>query len=73
MNTIFSFLKKYALIIVIAFSIGALAGYKVLESLEVQALTNSTPAPEGLIAGKDTFFEILPEGKVLTQKKNNLS
>ena len=69
MNTIFSFLKKYALIIVIAFSIGALAGYKVLESLEVQALTNATTAPEGLIAGKDAFFEVLPEGKVLTQKK----
>ena len=53
MSTIFNFLKRYILIIVIAFSLGAFAGYKTLESLGMQALINAIPIPEGSIADKD--------------------
>jgi alkaline phosphatase len=69
MNTIFNFLKKNVLVIIIAFSVGLFSGYKVLNSLDRQALVNVISAPKGLIADKDAFFEKLPEGKRLKQKK----
>ena len=60
--------KKYALPVVVAFSIGAFAGYKFLESLGMQALINAIPIPEGSLADKDAFIEVLPEGAPLIQK-----
>ena len=62
------FLKKNALVILISFSLGGFAGYKVLESLGIAFLLSSIPIPEGSIADKDAFIEILPEGKPLSQK-----
>tara|TARA_B100000965_G_scaffold196415_1_gene164037 strand:- start:304 stop:1611 length:1308 start_codon:yes stop_codon:yes gene_type:complete len=61
--------KKYALPVVVAFSIGAFAGYKFLESLGMQALINAIPIPEGSLADKDAFIEVLPEGAPLIQKE----
>ena len=40
MTTLFNFLKKYALVILIAFCIGAFVGYKTLERLGIAALIN---------------------------------
>ena len=68
MTTLFNFLKKYALVILIAFCIGAFAGYKTLERLGIAALINSIPIPEGSIADKDAFVKTLPEGSTLVQK-----
>ena len=62
------FLKKNALVILISFSLGGFAGYKVLESLGIAFLLSSIPIPEGSIADKDAFIETLPEGKPLSQK-----
>jgi hypothetical protein len=69
MDAIFNFLKKNVPIIFIAFSVGVFSGYKILDALDGQALVNAIATPKDLIADKDVFFEILPEGKVLTQKK----
>ena len=68
MTTLFNFLKKYALVILIAFCIGAFVGYKTLERLGIAALINSIPIPEGSIADKDAFVKTLPEGSTLVQK-----
>ena len=68
MKKILYFLKKNALVILISFSLGGFAGYKVLESLGIAFLLSSIPIPEGSIADKDAFVEILPEGKPLSQK-----
>ena len=68
MKKILYFLKKNALVIVISFSLGGFAGYKVLESLGIAFLLSSIPIPEGSIADKDAFIETLPEGKPLSQK-----
>lgn len=68
MKKILYFLKKNALVIVISFSLGGFAGYKVLESLGIAFLLSSIPIPEGSIADKDAFIETLPEGKPLLQK-----
>ena len=68
MKKILYFLKKNALVILISFSLGGFAGYKVLESLGIAFLLSSIPIPEGSIADKDAFIEILPEGKPLSQK-----
>ena len=68
MKKIFYFLKKNALVILISFSLGGFAGYKVLESLGIAFLLSSIPIPEGSIADKDAFIETLPEGKPLSQK-----
>ena len=68
MKKILYFLKKYALVILISFSLGGFAGYKVLESLGIAFLLSSIPIPEGSIADKDAFIETLPEGKPLLQK-----
>ena len=69
MKKIISFLRKNILVIVISFSLGGFAGYKVLESLGIAFLINSIPIPEGSIADKDAFLETLPEGKPLVQKE----
>ena len=69
MKKIFSFLKKNILVIAISFSLGCFVGYKVLESLGIAFLINSIPIPEGSIADKDAFLEILPAGKPLVQKE----
>lgn len=68
MKKILYFLKKNALVILISFSLGGFAGYKVLESLGIAFLLSSIPIPEGSIADKDAFIETLPEGKPLSQK-----
>lgn len=68
MKKILYFLKKNALVILISFSLGGFAGYKVLESLGIAFLLSSIPIPEGSIADKDAFIETLPEGKPLLQK-----
>lgn len=68
MKKILHFLKKNALVILISFSLGGFAGYKVLESLGIAFLLSSIPIPEGSIADKDAFIETLPEGKPLLQK-----
>ena len=68
MKKILYFLKKNALVILISFSLGGFAGYKVLESLGIAFLLSSIPIPEGSIADKDAFIETLPEGKSLSQK-----
>ena len=68
MKKILYFLKKNALVILIPFSLGGFAGYKVLESLGIAFLLSSIPIPEGSIADKDAFIETLPEGKPLSQK-----
>ena len=68
MKKILYFLKKNALVILISFSLGGFAGYKVLESLGIAFLLSSIPIPEGSIADKDAFKETLPEGKPLLQK-----
>ena len=62
-------MRKNNLVIVISFSLGGFAGYKVLESLGIAFLINSIPIPEGSIADKDAFLETLPEGKPLIQKE----
>ena len=69
MKKIISFLRQNILVIVISFSLGGFAGYKVLESLGIAFLINSIPIPEGSIADKDAFLETLPEGKPLVQKE----
>ena len=69
MKKISSFLRQNILVIVISFSLGGFAGYKVLESLGIAFLINSIPIPEGSIADKDAFLETLPEGKPLVQKE----
>ena len=69
MKKIISFLRQNILVIVISFSLGGFAGYKVLESLGIAFLINSIPIPEGSIADKDAFLETLPEGKPLAQKE----
>ena len=69
MKKIISFLRQNSLVIVISFSLGGFAGYKVLESLGIAFLINSIPIPEGSIADKDAFLETLPEGKPLVQKE----
>ena len=69
MQQILSFFKKNILVIIISFSLGGFAGYKVLESLGIAFLINSIPIPEGSIADKDAFLETLPEGKPLVQKE----
>ncbi len=68
MKKILYFLKKNALVILISFSLGGFAGYKVLESLGIAFLLSSIPIPEGSIADKDAFIETLPDGKPLSQK-----
>ena len=68
MKKILYFLKKNALVILISFSLGGFAGYKVLESLGIAFLLSSIPIPEGSIADKDAFIETLPEGQPLSQK-----
>ena len=68
MKKILYFLKKNALVILISFSLGGFAGFKVLESLGIAFLLSSIPIPEGSIADKDAFIETLPEGKPLSQK-----
>ena len=68
MKKILYFLKKNALVILISFSLGGFAGYKVLDSLGIAFLLSSIPIPEGSIADKDAFIETLPEGKPLSQK-----
>ena len=68
MKKILYFLKKNALVILISFSLGGFAGYKVLESLGIAFLLSSIPIPEGSLADKDAFIETLPEGKPLSQK-----
>ena len=68
MKKILYFLKKNALVILISFSLGGFAGYKVLESLGIAFLLSGIPIPEGSIADKDAFIETLPEGKPLSQK-----
>lgn len=68
MKKILYFFKKNALVILISFSLGGFAGYKVLESLGIAFLLSSIPIPEGSIADKDAFIETLPEGKPLSQK-----
>ena len=68
MKKILYFLKKNALVILISFSLGGFAGYKVLESLGIAFLLSSITIPEGSIADKDAFIETLPEGKPLLQK-----
>ena len=68
MKKILYFLKKNSLVILISFSLGGFAGYKVLESLGIAFLLSSIPIPEGSIADKDAFIETLPEGKPLSQK-----
>ena len=73
MKKIISFLRQNILVIVISFSLGGFAGYKVLESLGIAFLINSIPIPEGSIADKDAFLETLPEGKPLVQKAINTS
>ena len=69
MKKIISFLRQNILVIVISFSLGGFAGYKVLESLGIAFLINSIPIPEGSISDKDAFLETLPEGKPLVQKE----
>ena len=69
MKKIISFLRQNILVIVLSFSLGGFAGYKVLESLGIAFLINSIPIPEGSIADKDAFLETLPEGKPLVQKE----
>jgi alkaline phosphatase len=69
MKKMISFLRQNILVIVISFSLGGFAGYKVLESLGIAFLINSIPIPEGSIADKDAFLETLPEGKPLVQKE----
>ena len=68
MTTLLNFFKKHALVILIAFCIGAFAGYKTLERAGIAALINSIPIPEGSIADKDAFVKQLPEGSTLVQK-----
>ena len=71
MRKIFDFLKKNVLVILISFSLGGFAGYKVLESLGIAFLMSSIgdSLPEGSIADKDVFLETLPEGQSLVQKE----
>ena len=69
MKKIISFLRQNISVIVISFSLGGFAGYKVLESLGIAFLIDSIPIPEGSIADKDAFLETLPEGKPLVQKE----
>ena len=71
MKKIFDFLKKNVLVILISFSLGGFAGYKVLESLGIAFLMSSIgdSLPEGSIADKDVFLETLPEGQSLVQKE----
>ena len=68
MTKLLNFFKKHALVILIAFCIGAFAGYKTLERAGIAALINSIPIPEGSIADKDAFVKQLPEGSTLVQK-----
>ena len=69
MKKFFGYLRKNLLAIAISFSLGGFVGYKVLESLGIAYLINSIPIPEGSIADKDAFIEILPTGKPLVQKE----
>ena len=71
MKKIFDFLKKNVLVILISFSLGGFAAFKVLESLGIAFLMSSIgdSLPEGSIADKDVFLETLPEGQSLVQKK----
>ena len=69
MKKFFGYLRKNLLVIAISFSLGGFVGYKVLESLGIAFLINSIPIPEGSIADKDSFIEILPAGKPLVQKE----
>ena len=71
MRKIFDFLRKNVLVILISFSLGGFAGYKVLESLGIAFLMSSIgdSLPEGSIADKDVFLETLPEGQSLVQKE----
>tara|TARA_Y100000768_G_scaffold331007_1_gene270079 strand:- start:7065 stop:8387 length:1323 start_codon:yes stop_codon:yes gene_type:complete len=69
MVTVLTFLKKYALVIFISFILGAYIGYKVLESLGLQALIDAIPIPEGSLADKDVSIELIPIGRPLIQKE----
>lgn len=69
MGTVLTFLKKYTLIILVSFILGAYIGYKVLESLGLQALIDAIPIPEGSLADKDVSIELIPIGRPLIQKE----